>query len=79
MTYEEIKAEVLVLESEDKKRLILETFPELSRDAIKDPGFIMQLFPVFLGVLRESGMELQQLVQLASMFGGSKAGEATKE
>jgi len=79
MTYEEIKAEVLALEGEDKKRLILETFPELSRDAIKDPGFIMQLFPVFLGVLRESGMELQQLVQLASMLGGGSKSEASKE
>ena len=79
MTYEEIKAEVLALESEDKKRLILETFPELSRDAIKDPTFIMQLFPVFLGVLRDSGMELQQLVQLASMLGGTQKNEANKE
>lgn len=79
MTYEEIKSEVLALQSEDKKRLILETFPELSRDAIKDPTFIMQLFPVFLGVLRDSGMELQQLVQLASMLGGNQKSEATKE
>jgi len=68
MTYEEMKAEVLALSAEDKKRLILETFPDISRDAIKDPGFMMQLFPIFLGVLRESGMDLQQLVKLASMM-----------
>ena len=79
MTYEELKNEVLALGSEDKKRLILETFPELSRDAIKDPGFIMQLFPVFLGVLRDSGMELQQLIQLASMLGGTQNSGTTKE
>ena len=71
MNYEEIKNEVLELSSEDKKRLIIETFPEISKDAIKDPGFVMQLFPMFLSVLRESGMDLQQLVKLAGMLGGN--------
>jgi hypothetical protein len=78
MNYDELKTAVLALEPEDKKRLILETFPELSKDAIKDPTFIMQLFPVFLGVLRDSGMELQQLVQLASMLGNQNS-ETNKE
>ena len=50
MNYDDLKSAVLALEPEDKKRLILETFPELSKDAIKDPSFIMQLFPVFLSV-----------------------------
>ncbi|PLY00698.1 MAG: hypothetical protein C0624_11685 [Desulfuromonas sp.] len=72
MNYDEIKAEVLALDGEDKKRLILETFSELSREAIKDPNFLMQMFPVFLGVLRDSGMDLQQLVTLASMMSNSE-------
>ena len=72
MNYQEIKTEVLALSDAEKKQLILETFPDLSRDAIKDPGFIMQLFPMFLGVLRESGMDLQQLVKLAGMLGGNQ-------
>jgi len=71
MNYDELKTAVLALESDDKKRLILETFPELARDAVKDPGFILQLLPVFLGVLRDSGMELQQLIQLAGMLAGT--------
>jgi len=79
MTYAEIKAAVLALDPADKNRLVLETFPELSRDAVKDPGFIMQLFPLFLGVLRESGMDLQQLVKLAGMFGGATNDETAKE
>ena len=79
MTYDEIKAEVLALSTDDKKRLILETFPEISREAIKDPGFMMQLFPVFLGVLRESGMDLQQLVKLASMMSTSNDPGATEK
>jgi len=71
MNYEELKAAVLALNSDDQKRLILETFPELARDAVKDPGFLLQLLPAFLGVLRDSGMDLQQLLQLAGMFSGA--------
>ena len=72
MNYQEIKTEVLALSDAEKKQLILETFPDLSRDAIKDPGFIMQLFPMFLGVMRESGMDLKQLVKLAAILGGNQ-------
>ena len=35
-----------------------------------DPSFLMQLFPVFLAIIRESGLDLQQLIQFAAMFGG---------
>jgi len=69
MTLQEIKTAILELEVEEKKQFILETLPDLSRDAMKDPSFLMQLFPVFVGILKESGFELQQLLQFAAMLG----------
>ncbi len=68
MTVEEIKAALLALSMEEKKAFVLGTLPELSKDLIKEPGFMLQLFPVLLGILKESGMDLQQLLQLASMM-----------
>ena len=70
MSPEEIKAALYGLSDEEKKAFILETVPVLTKEVMKDPGFMMQLFPVMLGILKESGMDLQQLVQMASMFGG---------
>ncbi|WP_432823851.1 hypothetical protein [Trichloromonas sp.] len=69
MTVEELKAAVLALDPEQKKAFMLETLSPLAKDVIKDPGFLMQLFPVFLGILKESGMDLQQLLQFATMMG----------
>lgn len=71
MTFEELKQSVLALSLEEKKAFIIETLPELSRDAMQDPAFLMQLLPVFLGIVKESGLDLQQVIQFASMFGGS--------
>ena len=68
MQVEELKAALLGLSTEEKKTFVLEVLPELSRDVIKEPGFMMQLFPVLLGILKESGMDLQQLLQLAAML-----------
>jgi len=68
MTVEEIKTALLGLSKEEKKTFILETLPNLANEVIKEPGFMMQLFPVLLGILKESGMELQQLLQLATMM-----------
>ncbi|MEJ2700338.1 MAG: hypothetical protein P8Z70_11855 [Desulfuromonadales bacterium] len=73
MTVQELKTAVMALETEEKKAFILETLPLLAQDAMKDPSFLMQLFPVFLGIVKESGLDLQQLLQLATMFGGSPA------
>jgi len=70
MTLQELKAAILALDTEEKKQFLLETLPDLSRDAMKDPSFLMQLFPVFVGMLKESGFELQQLLQFAAMLGG---------
>jgi hypothetical protein len=69
MTAEELKTAVLALDAEEKKAFILETLPPLAKDAMQDPSFLMQLFPVFLGIIKESGLDLQQLLQFATMFG----------
>ena len=69
MTVEELKTAVMALSLEEKKTFILEALPDLAGDVIKEPGFMMQLFPVLLGILKESGMDLQQLLQFATMMG----------
>jgi len=71
MTIEELKSAVLALDAEQKKAFILEALSPLAKDAVKDPNFLMQLFPVFLGILKESGMDLQQLLQFAMMMGNN--------
>jgi hypothetical protein len=68
MTHQEIRAALLNLSTEEQKAFVLETLPILARDLVKEPGFMMQLFPVLLGILKESGMDLQQLMQLAAMM-----------
>ncbi|SDZ90980.1 hypothetical protein SAMN05660420_00691 [Desulfuromusa kysingii] len=68
MTVTEIKTSLMELSIEDKKAFIIETLPELAKDVIKEPGFMMQLFPVLLDILKESGMDMQQLLQLATMM-----------
>ena len=69
MSPEAIKEALLSLSKEEKQAFILDTLPDLARDVVKEPGFMMQLFPVLLGILKESGMDLQQLLQMASMMG----------
>jgi len=73
MTVQQLKATVMALPLEEKKAFILETLQPLAKDAMQDPSFLMQLFPVFLAIVRESGLDLQQLIQFASMFGGAPA------
>ena len=74
MTTEEIKTALMGLSIEEKKAFIVDALPDLAKDVIKEPGFMMQLFPVLLGILKESGMDLQQLIQLATMMGGQEQG-----
>ena len=31
-----------------------------------DSSFLLQMFPVFMGILKDSGIELSQLLQLAT-------------
>ncbi len=68
MTTEEIKNSVLNLSTEEKQAFILDTLPILAKEVINEPGFMMQLLPVMLGILKESGMDLQQLLSFASMM-----------
>lgn len=68
MTRQEIQTALLSLSKEEKQTFILETLPPLAKEVIHEPGFLMQLFPVLLGILQESGMDLQQLMQFASMM-----------
>jgi hypothetical protein len=72
MSPEAIKTALLGLSKEEKQAFILETLPDLAKDVIKEPGFMIQLFPVLLGILKESGMDLQQLLQMAAMMGGQQ-------
>lgn len=72
MSTEAIKAALLGLSKEEKQAFILETLPDLAKEVIKEPGFMLQLFPVLLGILKESGMDLQQLLQMATMMGGQQ-------
>ena len=71
MTIEELKEAVLALSPEEKKAFVLETLPQMAKDAMDDPTFLMQLFPIFLGILKEKNIDLQQLMQLATMMGGA--------
>lgn len=73
MTVEELKQSVMALSVEEKKVFIIETLPGLARDAMQDPAFLMQLLPVFLAIVKESGLDLQQVIQFAAMFGGAPA------
>jgi len=72
MTVEQIKQAVSNLSPEEKKAFILETLPDLARDAMQDSGFLLQLFPVFMGILKDSGIELSQLLQLAGSMQGNR-------
>lgn len=72
MNNEDLKEALLGLSIEEKKAFIIDVLPQLAGDVIKEPGFMLQLFPVLLGILKESGMDLQQLVQLASMMGNQE-------
>ena len=78
MTVDELKTAVMALPLTEKKVFILETLQPLAKDALQDPSFLMQLLPVFLGIVKESGADLQQLLQFATLFGGAPASGAPK-
>ncbi|MCK4501920.1 MAG: hypothetical protein KAU22_02730 [Desulfuromonadales bacterium] len=68
MTTEEIKTALLELPIEEKKTFIIDTLPELTKGVIKEPGFMLQLLPVLLGILKDSGTDLQQLLPFLTMM-----------
>jgi len=72
MSPDAIKEALLGLSKAEKQAFILDTLPDLAKEVIREPGFMLQLFPVLLGILKESGMDLQQLLQLAAMMGGQQ-------
>lgn len=75
MTVEELKQAVFSLSPEDKKAFILDTLPGLAKDAMQDSSFLLQMFPVFMGILKDSGIELSQLLQLATAMGSTQPGK----
>jgi len=66
MTQQEITDAVMALSLEEKKAFIIETLPGLAKDAMQDQSFLMQLLPLFLGIVKESGLDLAQLLPLLS-------------
>lgn len=64
MTQQEISDAVMALSLEEKQAFILETLPGLAKDAMQDKTFLIQLLPVFLGIVKESGLDLAQLMPL---------------
>ena len=66
MTQQEITDAVMALSLEEKKTFIIETLPGLAKDAMQDQSFLMQLLPLFLGIVKESGLDLAQLLPLLS-------------
>jgi hypothetical protein len=64
MTQQEITDALMALSLEEKQAFILETLPGLAKDAMEDKTFLMELLPVFLGIIQESGLDLAQLMPL---------------
>lgn len=71
MTVQELKTAVMALDTTEKQAFIREALPSLAKDAMQDPSFMMQMLPIFLGIVKESGLDLQQLVQFAALMGGA--------
>jgi hypothetical protein len=74
MTVSELKTAVMALPLDEKKSFILEALPGLASDAMADPSFMMELLPVLLGIVKKSGIDIQQLLQFAMMMQGAPAG-----
>lgn len=75
MSIEELQAAIMALSTEEKQKFILNTLPDLAKEAMEDSSFMMQLLPVFLGIVKQSGLDIQQLLQFAALHGGGLGGE----
>lgn len=75
MSLEQLQETVMALSTEEKQQFILNTLPGLAKEAMQDPSFMMQLLPVFLGIVKESGLDIQQLLQFAALHGGGLGGQ----
>jgi hypothetical protein len=70
MSVDELKNAVLALEGDEKKQLLLQTLPQLSREVMQDRDFLMQLLPIFMGLIKDSRIDLGQLAQM--MMNGNR-------
>lgn len=77
-TVARLKDELLRLSPEEKKALMLETLPDLGREAMQDPSFLPQILPLFLNMIKQSGIDMGQLLQLANVLAAT-APSADKE
>ena len=74
MTQQELTDAVMALSLEEKKAFIINTLPGLAKDAMEDKSFLLQMLPIFLGIVKETGLDLAQLLPLInSMPMGEKA------
>ncbi|MDF1580288.1 MAG: hypothetical protein P1P74_05835 [Desulfuromonadales bacterium] len=64
MTQQELSDAVMTLSLEDKKKFIITTLPDLAKDAMEDPAFLLELLPIMLGIVKDSGLDLAQLMPL---------------
>jgi len=73
MTSAELKTAVLALEPATQQEFILALLPELGPSLVKDPAFLPRLLPVLLTLVKQSGIDLAQLLQMASLFAAPAA------
>lgn len=74
MTQQQLTDAVMALSLEDKKAFIVNTLPGLARDAMEDKTFMLQLLPVFLGIVKQSGLDLAQLLPLLGSLQENRQG-----
>ncbi len=71
MTSAELAVALQNLDSDSRKALLLEILPDLAREALQDQAFLLRLFPVFLELLQQSGLDPQHLLQMAGLISTS--------
>ena len=71
MDFDQTREALQGLTPVERKQLLLELFPDVAREALQDPAFLMQLLPLFLKTLNDHGLDLQQLTRLAGLFSPS--------
>lgn len=72
MSVNELQSQVLALTEDEQKEFILNLLPEIAPTLGSDQAFLMRLFPVMMALVKESGIDIQQLVQMAAMFSSAQ-------
>ena len=75
MSVQELQDAVMALSTEEKQQFILNALPGLAKEAMQDSTFMMRLLPVFLGIVKESGLDIQQLLQFAALQSNAMGGQ----